>query len=109
MSEALSHFQHPSLRLSWSPIMNTPISVAQFRRMTNVFFGLAVAWFLAVIIGSETGFFSSLYQPFIGALVAASIILPTVGYFRRTVCGSTSKRSVIDASCCCTCGASRLL
>jgi hypothetical protein len=81
MSEALSHFQHPSLRLSWSPIMNTPISVAQFRRMTNVFFGLAVAWFLALIIGSETGFFSSLYQPFIGALVAASIILPTVGYF----------------------------
>ncbi len=61
--------------------MSTKISAAEFRRTTNVFFGLAIAWFVAVIIGSESGFFSSLYQPLIGALVAVSIILPTIWYF----------------------------
>ncbi|TAG81717.1 MAG: permease [Betaproteobacteria bacterium] len=61
--------------------MSTTISAVEFRRTTNVFFGLAIAWLVAVIIGSETGFFSSLHQPLIGALVAFSIIVPTIWYF----------------------------
>lgn len=43
---------------------------------------VGVAWFALVVIGAETGFFASLYQPAIGAIVAATIILPTVWYFR---------------------------
>lgn len=38
-------------------------------------------WFASVVYGATSGFFASLYQPMIAALVAASIVLPTLWYF----------------------------
>jgi hypothetical protein len=61
--------------------MNHTLSPAQTQRMTFLLSSLAIAWLLAVIIGSETGFFIALYQPWIAAIVATSIIVPTVWYF----------------------------
>jgi hypothetical protein len=61
--------------------MNNALSPAQTQRMTIVLVSLASIWLLAVIVGSETGGFSSLYQPLIGAIVATSIIVPTAWYF----------------------------
>lgn len=48
---------------------------------TRIVLGIVAAWGLAVVIGAETGFFSSLYMPLIAAIVAATIILPTLSYF----------------------------
>jgi hypothetical protein len=42
---------------------------------------IAAAWFSAVVYGAEAGVFSRLYQPLIGAVVAATIVLPTLWYF----------------------------
>lgn len=42
---------------------------------------LTAAWFVAVVIGAESGFFASLWLPSIAAIVAASIMLPTLSYF----------------------------
>jgi hypothetical protein len=61
--------------------MNPALSPSQMQRMSFLIAGLALAWLLTVIIGSETGFFSSLNQPWIAAIVAASIALPTIWYF----------------------------
>jgi hypothetical protein len=72
--------------------MDTAISAAEFRRFTNAFLALALAWFFAVIVGSETGFLGSLHQPVIGALVAVGIILPTVGHF-----SSSRMRAYVEA------------
>ena len=38
-------------------------------------------WFFAVVIGAETGFLSQLYQPLIAAIVASTIVLPTLAYY----------------------------
>jgi hypothetical protein len=39
------------------------------------------AWAAAVVAASLTGGFAALYQPVIGAIVAATIVLPTLFYF----------------------------
>lgn len=52
------------------------------RRFYNrLLLGIGAAWLGAVVVGAETGFFSSLYMPWIAAIVAASIALPTLWYF----------------------------
>lgn len=61
--------------------MNNNLSHAQTKHMTILLACIATVWLLAVIIGSETGFFSALFQPLIGAIVAISIVLPTLWYF----------------------------
>jgi hypothetical protein len=59
-----------------------PIPMPQpIQRMGYVIGALALTWLIAVIVGSETGFFSALYMPWIAAIVAASIVLPTIWYF----------------------------
>jgi hypothetical protein len=40
-----------------------------------------IAWGLAVVIGAQTGFFRSLYPPFIAPIVAIGIAAPTAAYF----------------------------
>jgi hypothetical protein len=42
---------------------------------------IAAAWLAAVVAGSQTGAFAQIYMPAIAAIVAATIILPTVWYF----------------------------
>jgi hypothetical protein len=61
--------------------MDGTLSSTQTQRMTYLLTSLVTAWLLAVVIGSETGFFASLYQPVIAAIVATSIVVPTVWYF----------------------------
>ena len=43
--------------------------------------GIVAIWGLAVVVGAQTGFFASLYLPLIAAIVAATIIVPTLVYF----------------------------
>jgi len=40
-----------------------------------------MAWFAAVWYGATSGLLAHLYQPLIGAIVATSIVLPTLWYF----------------------------
>jgi hypothetical protein len=61
--------------------MSSTLSPTQSQRMTYLVTGLALAWLMAVVIGSETGLFSSLYQPLLAAIVATSIVIPTMWYF----------------------------
>jgi hypothetical protein len=51
------------------------------RRITWAIGGVITIWGAAVVAGAETGFFASLYMPLIGAIVAATIIVPTLIYF----------------------------
>lgn len=52
------------------------------RKTPQAILGVVTLWAVAVVIGAETGFFASLYLPLIAAIVAATIIAPTVLYFR---------------------------
>jgi hypothetical protein len=61
--------------------MDGTLSSTQTQRMTYLLISLVTAWLLAVVVGSETGFFASLYQPLVAAIVATSIVVPTVWYF----------------------------
>jgi hypothetical protein len=51
------------------------------RGMSRLLAGLGLVWFTAVVIGSTSGLFASLYMPWIAAIVAATIGAPTVWYF----------------------------
>jgi len=42
---------------------------------------VAAVWFAAVVIGTWTGFFASLWLPLIAVIVAAGILLPTLWYY----------------------------
>ncbi len=42
---------------------------------------LISAWFLTVVVTAQTGLIGKLYMPFIAAIVAATIIIPTIWYF----------------------------
>jgi hypothetical protein len=59
----------------------TPYPDQQRLFYTRLLFAIGAAWLAAVVIGAQSGFILSLYQPIIGAIVAATIIAPTVWYF----------------------------
>ena len=42
---------------------------------------IIILWFLVVILATESGTLARLYMPLIGAIVAATIIAPTLWYF----------------------------
>lgn len=50
------------------------------RHITRAIIGVAGVWGFAVVVGAETGFFASLPLPFIAAIVAVSIVVPTLIY-----------------------------
>lgn len=52
---------------------------------------LLVAWASIVVVAAHNGLLGQLYQPFIGAIVAATIVVPTVWYFL-----SSSLRRVVE-------------
>lgn len=54
---------------------------------------VAGVWFALVVIGAETGFCASHYQPVIGTIVATIIVLPSVWYLR-----SPRARRVFEAT-----------
>jgi hypothetical protein len=72
--------------------MNTQLNENETRRITWRLAGIAALWFIAVIAGAQTGFFASLYMPWIAAIVAATIALPTAWYFL-----SSRLRRYVDA------------
>jgi hypothetical protein len=61
------------------------------RRYAILLWGITAAWFAAVVIGAQSGFFASLWLPLIAAIVASSIILPTLWYY-----ASPKLRAFID-------------
>jgi hypothetical protein len=58
----------------------TYLSKDQFTSTTNTLLSVASVWALAVCVGATSGFLASLYRPVIGAIVAATIIVPTLIY-----------------------------
>lgn len=57
------------------------LSQVETRRINWAISALVAIWGAAVVMDAETGFLASLYLPFIGAIVAATIIVPTLIYF----------------------------
>lgn len=55
---------------------------ADLRSAKLVLLAVLVAWGVLVVVGAELGVFASMYMPAIGAVVAATIVLPTIWYFR---------------------------
>jgi hypothetical protein len=51
------------------------------RRMSRRLCAVAAVWLIAVVVGAESGLIASLYMPLIAAIVAATILLPTLWYF----------------------------
>jgi hypothetical protein len=60
--------------------MNHLHSTPEFNNTPAALLAVGAAWLLAVLVGSQSGFFSALYQPLIGAIVGVSIVLPAVWY-----------------------------
>lgn len=58
----------------------TGLTAAERRTISYRLLAIVFLWAGAVVIGATTGFFSALYPPFIGAIVAATIILPVLCY-----------------------------
>ncbi|MBX9777554.1 MAG: permease [Xanthobacteraceae bacterium] len=56
------------------------LSPTEMRQITWAIAGVVAIWGAAVVVGAETGFFASLHMPLIAAIVAATIILPTLLY-----------------------------
>jgi hypothetical protein len=50
-------------------------------RLTRRLMGVIIAWAGVVIAGAQFGVFSALYMPLIAAIVAMTIVLPTLWYF----------------------------
>lgn len=48
------------------------------RNLTFLLAGVTLAWLAAVIVGASGGYFAALFPPLIGAIVALTIIVPTV-------------------------------
>lgn len=57
------------------------LTQSEVRGITRVIVGTVIAWGIAVVIGAETGFFASLYMPLVAAIVATTIVVPTLIYF----------------------------
>jgi uncharacterized membrane protein YeaQ/YmgE (transglycosylase-associated protein family) len=57
------------------------LTASERRRYAILLWAITAAWFAAVVIGAQTGFFTRIYMPLIGAIVAATIILPTLWYY----------------------------
>jgi hypothetical protein len=57
------------------------LSQGETERMTWAISGVVAIWGATVVAGAKTGFFASLYMPQIAAIVAATIIVPTLIYF----------------------------
>jgi len=53
---------------------------------------ILVTWASAVVVAAHTGWLSTLYQPLIGAIVAATISVPTIWYYL-----SPSLRGIVEA------------
>lgn len=72
--------------------MNTPfhptLTSGQWRNTTILLTGIATIWLAAVVVGAETGTFASFYMPcympWIALIVASTIALPTLWYFKST-------------------------
>lgn len=60
--------------------MKDPTAI-ETRRTARLVVGILAAWGLAVIAGAELGLFAALYMPLIAAIVAVTIIVPTLWYF----------------------------
>lgn len=58
----------------------TTLSHAQTRRISVGITSVIALWGAAVVAGAANGAFTSLYMPLIGAIVAATIIIPTLIY-----------------------------
>lgn len=54
---------------------------SDMNRIHLILGGIVATWCIAVIVGAESGFFASLYMPLIAAIVAATIVVPTVIYY----------------------------
>ncbi len=61
--------------------MNHSLNPSQAQSMHLTLSAIAMAWLCAVVMGSETGFFLSLYPPLIGLIVTISIVVPATWYF----------------------------
>jgi hypothetical protein len=59
----------------------TALAKGDFATKVILTFSLAT-WGLAVVVLAQTRVFSRLYQPLIGAIVAATIVVPTIWYLR---------------------------
>jgi hypothetical protein len=51
------------------------------RRLNWILASVIALWFTAVVAGAQTGFFASLYMPWIAVIVATTIAVPTAWYF----------------------------
>lgn len=71
-----------------SPLLVAPPHQGPRRRIGAII----TLWFIAVILAAETGSLARLYMPLIGAIVAATIIAPTLWYFL-----SPSVRAFMDS------------
>jgi hypothetical protein len=58
-----------------------PYPAASRRTYHRLLLAIGGIWLAAVVIGAQSGFFLSLYQPVIAAIVALTIIAPTLWYF----------------------------
>lgn len=71
-----------------SPLRLAPPHQGPRRRISAII----TLWFIAVILAAKTGSLARLYMPLIGAIVAATIIAPTLWYFL-----SPSVRAFMDS------------
>lgn len=58
----------------------TQLTAKERRTISYRLLAILLLWGGAVVVGATTGFFSALYPPVIGAIVAATIILPVLAY-----------------------------
>lgn len=58
----------------------TGLTIAERRTISYRLLAVLLVWGGAVVVGAATGFFSSLHPPLIGAIVAATIVLPVLCY-----------------------------
>jgi hypothetical protein len=57
------------------------LTSSERRRYAILLWSMAAAWFAAVVVGAQSGFFASLWIPLIAGIVATSIVLPTLWYY----------------------------
>jgi hypothetical protein len=62
------------------------------RRLVPALTALLVTWFAAVVWGAVGGALGAIHPPIIAALVAASIVLPSLAYFRSASLQSLAMR-----------------
>jgi hypothetical protein len=62
------------------------------RRLIAGLWAVALAWLLAVIVTAGNGMLARLWPPLIAAIVAATILLPTLAYFASAELRSVAER-----------------